>query len=488
MAKKKGAQKNKRKKQQLQKAGPRKPLNTSIHALGSLTVAMMVKNEEYFIEDAIKSALKVADEVVIVDTGSTDRTIEIIQRYPVKLRHFEWNDDFSAARNETIKHSTSDWILVLDADERVVIQNSNLKSLKVGLKQAEQSGIHIILININNRFLDGRLIDNFSNGRIFINNGLLKYRNRVHERLDIADPESNAVVKHTSMNGLHIDHFGYDPNIYKGRNKSDRSLPLIEKMLEDDPNDMEFQCFLGREFVIKKDYERARVELEKAVFGRFDGHKNFFVESLKLLLFTYKALEVSTEHILTFAELGIQEEPTQPDFWLYKGQALALDPNQSQEAIRFLKKGQALLKTYVAKDTSYTHPFFMTRQHLIHDLIGELHEQRGEFSDAYHEFIKLTDMPTHVTINREGLYNKLIQLAIKLEDHELVKSHIKGLLNLPQNTFAGLYYYGQHLLNQREYTKTQELLEWAMSISTRCKTHPQTQKLLERLVTEQTAN
>ena len=82
-----------------------------------LTVAMMVKDEEGFLEDALVSAQPWADEIVVVDTGSTDRTVEIARRHGAKVSHFQWCDSFAAARNTTLERSTGRWILVLDADE-----------------------------------------------------------------------------------------------------------------------------------------------------------------------------------------------------------------------------------------------------------------------------------------------------------------------------------------------------------------------------------
>ncbi len=84
-----------------------------------LTLSMIVKNEEKYLEDCLKSVRGVADEIVIVDTGSTDHTIEIAQEYNAKLFHYTWINDFSAARNYALEKSTGDWVLYLDADERL---------------------------------------------------------------------------------------------------------------------------------------------------------------------------------------------------------------------------------------------------------------------------------------------------------------------------------------------------------------------------------
>jgi glycosyltransferase involved in cell wall biosynthesis len=82
-----------------------------------LSLCMIVKNEEATLSKSLSSVKNVVDEMVVLDTGSTDRTPEIAKKFGAKVHHFEWCNDFSAARNEALKYVTGDWILVLDADE-----------------------------------------------------------------------------------------------------------------------------------------------------------------------------------------------------------------------------------------------------------------------------------------------------------------------------------------------------------------------------------
>ena len=82
-----------------------------------LTVCMIVKNEEADLPRCLASIKAVADEIVVVDTGSTDRTVEIAQSFGAIVGHFEWCDDFAAARNAALKLATCEWVFQLDADE-----------------------------------------------------------------------------------------------------------------------------------------------------------------------------------------------------------------------------------------------------------------------------------------------------------------------------------------------------------------------------------
>ena len=84
-----------------------------------ISLAMIVKNEEETLVHCLESVRPIVDEMVIVDTGSTDRTIEIAKGFGASVHHFNWCDDFSAARNESLKHCRGEWVLVMDADEAI---------------------------------------------------------------------------------------------------------------------------------------------------------------------------------------------------------------------------------------------------------------------------------------------------------------------------------------------------------------------------------
>jgi cellulose synthase/poly-beta-1,6-N-acetylglucosamine synthase-like glycosyltransferase len=84
-----------------------------------LSVCMIVKNEQRFLGQCLASVKDIADELIVIDTGSTDRTIEIAREHGAQVGHFEWCNDFAAARNASIAPATGDWILFLDGDEEL---------------------------------------------------------------------------------------------------------------------------------------------------------------------------------------------------------------------------------------------------------------------------------------------------------------------------------------------------------------------------------
>ncbi|NFE60776.1 glycosyltransferase family 2 protein [Clostridium botulinum] len=93
-----------------------------------ISLCMIVKNEECTLEKCLKRVSEFVDEIIIVDTGSTDNTNKIALKYTDKVYGFEWCDDFAKARNFSIKKASNDWILILDADE--VIEKFDVEKIK----------------------------------------------------------------------------------------------------------------------------------------------------------------------------------------------------------------------------------------------------------------------------------------------------------------------------------------------------------------------
>src|SRR3989338_4807092 len=108
----------------------------------SISLCMIVKNEADFLEQCLNSVKEIADEIIIVDTGSTDSTKEIAKKFNAKIIEHKWNNDFSEARNISLQNAAKDWILVLDADE--TISKEDLSRIKILIKNKEYDGYMLI--------------------------------------------------------------------------------------------------------------------------------------------------------------------------------------------------------------------------------------------------------------------------------------------------------------------------------------------------------
>ena len=104
------------------------PASPPTNSMPTISLCMIAKNEEALLASCLQSVRPILSEIIFVDTGSTDRTVQIAQSYVAKIIHEPWREDFAAARNISLEHATSDWILVLDADE--VIAESDLPGLQ----------------------------------------------------------------------------------------------------------------------------------------------------------------------------------------------------------------------------------------------------------------------------------------------------------------------------------------------------------------------
>lgn len=212
-----------------------------------LSLVMIVKNEEKHIRKCIQHAKKYVDEIIVGDTGSTDRTKEILGKLPVKVIDIPWNGHFAEARNKVIEHATGDWILVLDADETVTYFDR--EAIEMFVQTAK-----IGRIRIKSRFQENGVTKEAVSyvSRLFPKGTL--YTGRIHEQLD-----SKCERKHVA---IHVNHSGYFKT-----NKGERNIPLLLQAAEEHPNDPYYQYQLGRE------YSKSE-ELEKAIY-----HFSLFFES-----------------------------------------------------------------------------------------------------------------------------------------------------------------------------------------------------------------
>jgi glycosyltransferase involved in cell wall biosynthesis len=117
-----------------------------------ITLAYILKDEEYYIERSMRSAMDIADEIVVLDTGSKDSTVDICRSLGAKIFHFEWNDDFSEARNILKSYCQEEWILMLDADEH--LEGESIGLIREAVEMASVEGIVAYQMPRKNHFPD----------------------------------------------------------------------------------------------------------------------------------------------------------------------------------------------------------------------------------------------------------------------------------------------------------------------------------------------
>ncbi len=194
----------------------------------TVSVCMIVKNEEEFLPRCLKSVAPFADEIIVVDTGSEDRTVAIAEEHGAIVHHYPWQGDFSSARNESLKYATKDWVFIIDADEEVPAED--IEKLRFFLKQPD---ISVFSISVYNKSLQTGTVSSFLPSVRFFRRRLnLRYYGIVHNRLKI--PKSCKIIR----SSVRLFHYGYDLAQEKMARKIDRTRALLEKQLELDPSDV----------------------------------------------------------------------------------------------------------------------------------------------------------------------------------------------------------------------------------------------------------
>ncbi len=208
-----------------------------------LSQCMIVKNEEDNIQKALSWGKDVMWEQIVVDTGSTDRTVELAESMGAKVYHFPWIDDFSAAKNLAISKATGDWIAFLDADEYLTDEwASKLPLLLENLQNSDYLAIRSPLANINQ---NGEIMSVTRNCRFFRRKPGLLYQNPIHETLAFDGQVLSAQQIMDIAEEFPVYHTGYAPEIMEKKNKVQRNIELLKKELDKRPNDYNIMGYLG---------------------------------------------------------------------------------------------------------------------------------------------------------------------------------------------------------------------------------------------------
>ena len=198
----------------------------------TIGLCMIVKNEEAVIGRALDSVKDTAAEIIIVDTGSTDSTLDILAQYPqVQVHQFDWCDDFAAARNAAFAKATSDWVLFLDADEYV--DPDFIPHLRLQLNHHAADAYCFKVVSVQK---DGQIDHSTSIGgvpRLFPNRPEYRFEGRIHEMMYNQNQE---VMQYVYYKGLPIYHVGYRPDIVLQKNKGERDRQLMLRAIAEAPD------------------------------------------------------------------------------------------------------------------------------------------------------------------------------------------------------------------------------------------------------------
>lgn len=323
-----------------------------------LSQCMIVKNEEDNIRRALSWGKEIMCEQIVVDTGSTDRTVEIAETMGAKVFHFKWCDDFSAAKNYAIEHASGEWIAFLDADEYMSAEDAGkLEKIlcEIATGETGTETPQVIRCAWQQIGEDGRPFSVSVQDRIFRNIPEIRYHGRIHEQISL--PGGEAMICQDEQKRLSISHTGYVPAIMKEKKKWERNIRLLKREIKENPDNSTFWSYLGDAYNGLGEVEKAAEAYKKVLFslsessvsqwGRMNAGKNL----LKMYA-NHPELAGSDEKVEQTASKAGYPMTDNPDVYFFFG-LYHMKKGDCQRAYDTMRQSFQLLDVYRGDDVIY---------------------------------------------------------------------------------------------------------------------------------------
>lgn len=345
---------------------------------GTISACLIVRDEERMLPGCIESLRGAVDEIVVADTGSCDGTRRLARHLGARVFSVPWGGDFGAARNAAMDHATGEWLLTIDADERLCRADGRVPvkgELWPAIAAADCDAYALRLINFDD--LDKKLaLDEHSLTRLVRNDPALRYTNRVHEVLTLP-PDARVL----GLPGFELHHLGYVSAVIADKDKIERNRRLIEAELERDPGSAMMHFYLGREFHRMTQPERAVEEYRRAWTLLGPARPPYWGELAAFMARALIALARADEAIRHCDEV-LADWPHFADLWLHRGQALRLKGDMAG----------GLASLYKALATHETNPWIPLHQKIVPAVawsdIGLCYEDLGDRPKAVAAYLE----------------------------------------------------------------------------------------------------
>lgn len=407
----------------------------------TISACMIVKNEEELLPRCLKSIRDLVDEIILVDTGSEDRTVQIAEEFGCKIYHFPWQGDFSSARNESLKHATKDWIFIIDADEELPPE----EIVKTKFFTA-QTDAKVISISVYNKSLQTGKVSSFLPSiRLFRSELGLYYKDIVHNRL-VVPPGTQSL-----RCNIRLFHYGYDLSREKLDKKIARSRALLEKQLEENPDDV-FANFNMAQLLFgygihhdKEIFELIREHAGRVIRNPESRTPQYFGQYLMALLQKAMAL-TSLQQYKEAEELcfeALKEKPDYLDALMTLGH-IYLDTNQNEKAREYYHRYLDTQRVYKTEDEVQNIIMrHLDGQYLAWYALGVIAHRENKISEAIDAFRSVVDrgIPFRDTYCRlgklyldKGEFNKAEEMFKK--ELEVNENSIKAYFGLGETISA----------------------------------------------------
>jgi glycosyltransferase involved in cell wall biosynthesis/predicted Zn-dependent protease len=241
----------------------------------TLSLCMIVKDEEEMLPRCLEAVAPAVDEIVVVDTGSTDRTVEVAESFGARVIHVEWKGDFASARNVSFEAATGDWLMYLDADE--VLVREDAARLRALTGRVWREAFYLVETNFTGE-LENRTTITHNALRVFRNRPEYRFEGRIHEQVAHHLPRS--LPERMEATQVRVEHYGYLGVVRDAKDKSRRNLELLERQAAEGDDSPFLHYNLGSEYGALADVDKALHHLTlawEAMKGGSDLHHSPFV-------------------------------------------------------------------------------------------------------------------------------------------------------------------------------------------------------------------
>ena len=400
-------------------ARPSRPLHASVPALArraravadraqpasgmKISLCMIVRDEEAVLGRCLAAAAPAVDEIIVVDTGSTDRTIEIATEYGARVIEHAWTGSFAEARNVSFDAATGDWILYLDADEELVADD--VAPLRALAGQTWREAFYLVETSYTGELGDGQaMVHNAL--RLFRNRPEYRFTGRLHEQISQTLPTYNP--GRVDQSAVRVTHYGYLGSVRAAKEKSARNVELLERQARESAPTPFLAFNLGSEYIVTTDYAAAVQQLQKAytMLGRVAVALVEYGAALITRLVMALRLAGRLPEAADIAAEGLELFPALTDLVLAQGR-IAEAQGSPQAAIGYYRQAMAMGDAPAKYGAVVGSGTFMPRLAL-----AELHLNRGEVAPArellawcvaHHPEFVLVAVPYLTALLRDGV-------------------------------------------------------------------------------------
>jgi glycosyltransferase involved in cell wall biosynthesis len=280
-----------------------------------ISACVITKDEEKNISKCLGSIKPIASEIVVVDTGSTDNTVQEAEKYGAKIYHFKWQNDFSAARNFAISKAKGDWIIFLDADESFTKESVEiLPDILYEAVKGKYDVIFSLIVNYDKN--TGASINTFPVVRIFRNDKYIRYAGTIHE---IVVNEKRPLKRMDATKYLKIIHTGYSQDIIQEKEKGKRNLELLLLEEKKNPQNSNICFYLSEAYLLKGDNDKALEYAFKVLKYRNGNLIGIYQKNYINLITTMVNRGYPKEDSKYIIKRAVSEFPNIPDFRFFLG-------------------------------------------------------------------------------------------------------------------------------------------------------------------------